>query len=140
MNLYNFMVNKSLNLFPKATFSFKLSLKRNYENCYGKFGWRNLYPHIFWELKKEPSIVVLRKRCSVNSQQIYRRTFMPKYDFSKAALQLYWNNISAWVFSCKFAAYFQSTFSEHLWRPATENCLGSIKSKVEVSYHFIQFG
>ena len=26
------------------------------------------------------------------------------------ALQLYWNHTSAWVFSCKFAAYFQNTF------------------------------
>ena len=26
-------------------------------------------------------------------------------------LQLYWNHTSAWVFSCKFAAYFQDTFS-----------------------------
>ena len=27
------------------------------------------------------------------------------------SLQLYWNRSSAWVFSRKFAAYFQSTFS-----------------------------
>ena len=27
------------------------------------------------------------------------------------AKQLYWNLTSAWVFSCKFAAYFQNTFS-----------------------------
>ena len=34
----------------------------------------------------------------------------------KIALQLYLNCISPWVFSCKFAAYFQNTFSgEHLW-------------------------
>ena len=30
---------------------------------------------------------------------------------SRVALQLYWNHISAWVFSSKFAAYFQNTFS-----------------------------
>ena len=31
------------------------------------------------------------------------------------ALQRYWNHTSAWVFSCKFAAYFQNTFSlEHV--------------------------
>ena len=49
-------------------------------------------------------------------QQIYMRTPMPKCDFSKVALQLYWNQTSAWVFSCKFAAYFQNTFSkEQLW-------------------------
>ena len=28
----------------------------------------------------------------------------------EAAIQ--WNRTSAWVFSCKFAAYFQSTFSK----------------------------
>ena len=43
-------------------------------------------------------------------QQIYRRTLMPKCDFNKVPKQLYWNRTSAWVFSCKFAAYFQSTF------------------------------
>ena len=46
---------------------------------------------------------VLKKRCFENMQQIYRRTVMLKGDFNKVA--------SAWVFSCKFAAYFQSTFS-----------------------------
>ena len=35
-----------------------------------------------------------------------RRTPMPKYDFNKVR-----NRISAWVFTCKFAAYFQNTFS-----------------------------
>ena len=48
-------------------------------------------------------------------EQIYRRTPMPKCDFNKIALHLYWNRTSAWVFSCKFAPYFQNTFSqEHL--------------------------
>ena len=54
---------------------------------------------------------VLRKRCSENMQQIYRRIAMSKCDFNKVALQLYWNHTSAWVFSCKFAAHFQNTFS-----------------------------
>ena len=43
---------------------------------------------------------------------------MPKCDFNKVSkqLQLWWNRTSAWVFSCKFAAYFQNTFSqEHIW-------------------------
>ena len=39
--------------------------------------------------KKEPSRGVLRKRCSENLQQIYRRTPMPKCDFNKIAKQLY---------------------------------------------------
>ena len=62
-------------------------------------------------LQKQPPRGVLWKRCSENMQKIYRRTPMSKYDFNKAALQLYWNYTSAWVFSCKFAAYFQNTFS-----------------------------
>ena len=41
---------------------------------------------------------------------------MSKCDFNKVAKQLYWNQTSAWMFSCKFAAYFQDIFSqEHLW-------------------------
>ena len=46
---------------------------------------------------------------------------MSKCDFNKAALRLYWNYNSAWVLSCKFAIYFQDTFSkEHLWMAAPE--------------------
>ena len=48
------------------------------------------------------------------------RTPMLKCDFNKAALQIYWNHTSAWVFSCKSAAYFQNTyFLEHLWMAAS---------------------
>ena len=51
---------------------------------------------------------------------------MPKCDFNKVALQLYRNHTSAWVFSCKFAAYFQNTFSlGQLWKTASEKlCQG----------------
>ena len=38
---------------------------------------------------KQPSREVLRKRCSENMQQIYRRTLMQKCDFNKVALQPY---------------------------------------------------
>ena len=58
-----------------------------------------------------PSIVAFIKRYPEIMQQIYRRAPMPKCDFNKVALQFYWNNTSAWVFSCKFAAYFQHIFS-----------------------------
>ena len=44
------------------------------------------------QIQKPSSRDVLRKKCSENMQQIYRRTPMPKGDFS-----------------CKFAAYFQSS-------------------------------
>ena len=73
-----------------------------------------------WQFQEQPSRGVLRKRCSENMQQIYWRTTMPKCDFKTAALQLYWNRTSAWVFFCKFATYFQNTFSyEHLWMAAS---------------------
>ena len=62
----------------------------------------------------------LRKRCSENMQQINRRTSMSKYDFNEVALQLYWHRTLAWVFSCKFTAYFQNTFfQEHPWGTAS---------------------
>ena len=71
-------------------------------------------------LEKQPFRGALRKRCSENMQQIYRRTPIPKCDFNKVTLQLYWNYISAWVFCCKFTAYFQNTLSwKHLQVPAS---------------------
>ena len=58
---------------------------------------------------------VLRKSYFVNMKQIYRRTHIPKCGFSKVA-----RYTSAWVFFCKFAAYFRNTFSkEYLWRAAS---------------------
>ena len=54
--------------------------------------------------QKQPPRGFPGKRCSENIQQIYRRTPMPRCNFNK----LYWNHTSAWVFSCKFAAYFQN--------------------------------
>ena len=62
-------------------------------------------------LQKQPSRGVFKKSYSENMQQIFRRTPMPKCDFNKVTLQLYWNHTLAWVFSCKFAAFFQNTFS-----------------------------
>ena len=67
----------------------------------------------WWHAQKQPSGGALRKRCSENMQQIYRKTPMPKCDFNKFAMQFYWNHTSAWVFSCKFAAYFQNSFSQN---------------------------
>ena len=67
-----------------------------------------------YSLQKQPSEGVIIKMCSENMQQIYRRTPMPKCDFNKVALELYWNRTLSWLFSCNFAAYFQNTFSyEH---------------------------
>ena len=71
-------------------------------------------------VQKQPSMGVLRNRCSENMLQIYRRTPLPICDFNKVAFQLYWNRTPAWVFSCIFSAYFQNTFYlEHLWVTAS---------------------
>ena len=65
--------------------------------------------------QKQLSRGVLSKSCSENMRQIYRITPMPKCYFNKVAKQI--NKVankvaihtSAWVFSCKFNAYFQNT-------------------------------
>ena len=44
---------------------------------------------IFTIIQMQPPRAVLKKRYSKNMQKIYRRTPMPKCDFSKVALQLY---------------------------------------------------
>ena len=93
---------------------------------------------------KQPSRGIFIKRCSENMLQIYRRRSMPKCDFNKVALQLYWNRNSAWVFSCKFAAYFQNTFSEeHLWTAASvhsdnTNFYPIISAASDFSFHFLK--
>ena len=56
--------------------------------------------------QKQPSRGVPRKRCYENMQQIYRSTLLK----STLLKQLYCNHTSAWMFSCKFAAYFQNNF------------------------------
>ena len=60
-------------------------------------------------IQKKSSRSVFKKRCSENMQQMYRRTPLSKCNFNKVAFQLYWNRTLAWVFSRKFAAYFQNT-------------------------------
>ena len=63
------------------------------------------------QIQTQLSRGVLRKRCSENIEQICKRTPLMKCDFNKVANQLYLNYTSTWVFSYKFAAYFQNTFS-----------------------------
>ena len=68
-------------------------------------------------LHRQPRIGVLKKRYSEIMQQIYRRTLMSNCDFNKVAKQLYLNNTSTWVFSCKFSAYnFQIPFLKNTSR------------------------
>ena len=67
-----------------------------------------------FDVQKQPSRGVPRNRCSENMQQIYKSTPMPKCDFNKVAKQLYWIYTSAWMFYCKFPAYFQNTFPKKI--------------------------
>ena len=57
---------------------------------------------------------------------------MPKCDFNKVVLQLYWNRTSAWVVSCKFTAYFQKKL---LRRTPTEGffCVPNISASLTAS-------
>ena len=93
--------------------------------CLDERFWDLLY---FACLNSIQSIAIFRSsrpdvflgRCSENVKQIYWRTRMLKSDFNKVSLQIYWNHTLALAFSCKFAAYFQNTFSkEHIWTAAS---------------------
>ena len=58
---------------------------------------------------------------------------MTKCDFNKVTKQLCWNHTLSWVFSCKFAAYFQNPFfKKHLWMAAS----GSCRFNLELWQHF----
>ena len=90
------------------TFYITIVSKKSYKNITLWFCWFSQRKNS--DKQKQPPTGVLKKRCSENMQQIYRRTPMPKSDFNYVAFQLYWNHTTAWVFSCKFAAYCQNTF------------------------------
>ena len=60
--------------------------------------------------QKQPSRCVLRKRCSENIQQIYRRTPMPKYDFNTVALQPYWKRTLLWCSPVNLLHIFRKPF------------------------------
>ena len=58
---------------------------------------------------------------------------MAKCDFNKVAKQLHWNHSSAWVFSCKFTAYFKNTFSkDQLWMAASDYLNLSITQSLKI--------
>ena len=48
-------------------------------------------------------------------QQIYGRTTMPKCDFNKVALQVYWNHTSTWVSPVNLLHIFSTFSQEHFW-------------------------
>ena len=95
----------------------------------------------YTQILKQTSPAVLRKRCSENMQQIYRRTPMAKCSFTKVAKLLYWNHTTTWVFSCRFAAYFQSTFfQEHHCSAASTNSVNNMSPVNRWSFLFFGGG
>ena len=110
--MFQFLVSRSF-FFKKnciAYFTVKVQLK----GFRATMRWQLSFNH-----KKQPSRSVLTKKCFENVQQIYMRTRMPKCDFK--AVQSNFIKITLWHFSCKFAAYFQYTFSkEYRWRNTFE--------------------
>ena len=90
--------------------------------CWAEKNWNAMSFKTFKSSRQE---VFLRKGVLKNMQQIYRRTPIPKCDFNKVALQLYWNCTLTCVFCCKFATYFQNTFSkEDRWVAASAHTNG----------------
>ena len=67
----------------RITIVYTYSESEIFEIAFGKFG-----NFVYRTEQKQPSRGVLRKRCSENMQQIYRRIPMPKCDFNKFAKQL----------------------------------------------------
>ena len=49
-------------------------------------------------------------------QQIYRRTDILHCDFNKVALELYWNNTSAWVSPVNLLHIFRTPFEQNTYR------------------------
>ena len=70
------------------------------------YKWVNIIGSFNSKLQQQLSRGVLRKKCSENMQQIYRRILIPKCDFNNVALQFYWNCTTTWVFFCKFWCIF----------------------------------
>ena len=53
--------------------------------------------------------------CSKFTEDTHAKNTHAEVRFQQSCKQLYWSHTSAWVFSSKFAAYFQNTFSsEHI--------------------------
>ena len=88
-------------------------------------------------IQKQPFRGVLEKRCSENMLQIYRRAPMPKYDFNKVALQLYWNH-KATLLKSHFDM--DNHTSEHLSsRTPLNGCFWTLKLTLQDSVHLPMF-
>ena len=78
------------------------------------------------KFRKQPSRVVLRKKCSENMQQIYRRTPKLKCDFNKIAEQLLLKS----HFGMGVLLQICCIFPEHLFlRTALDGCFWNLKKR-----------
>ena len=89
-------------------------------------------------VQEQPLWGFLKKRCSENMQQIDRRTPIQTCAFNKVVKQLSWNHTSIWMFSCKFAACFQNTFSSEgllLWNFVIIILPSALENHYDYSYY-----
>ena len=110
--------NQLLLVFLKKTVLKTIIKQYHHKQRYGSLffskitWWNHSFQCKFWEIsalirpylkqyfqdtQKQPLRGVLKKRCSENKQQIYRRTLMPTCEIT-------------WVFPWKYAAHFQNIF------------------------------
>ena len=112
--------------FSRTAPTFKLSILY-FQNLKPAFSNRHhsvptSIPCILYNEKQSPILKVLhiKRYSTANIDKIFRRSPIQKCDFINAAMQHYCSHTSAWIFSCKFAAYLQNTyFEEHLSRKQT---------------------
>ena len=65
------------------------------------------------------------------------RSNLPQVFLRSVTFQIYWNRTLAWVFSCKFTAYFQNNSSEvHIWGAASDR--GKLWNKTILTKAFIK--
>ena len=69
--------------------------------------WSKNFQNYRMAQQKQPYRGVLKKRCSEKCSK-----FTGEHScWSAISIKLQWNHTSAWVVSCKYAAYFQKNFS-----------------------------
>ena len=113
------------------TFTLQAKIKECFCYCKRvvKVYWREMSQNVLHVTVLKVSEAAIQ-RCSYKKvlwkyAQIYKRAPMPKSDFNKVALLLYWNCTLAWMFSCKFAAYIQFHFTNCLFN-ANDSCLKNL--------------
>ena len=85
--------------------------------------------YLVFKCQKQPSKSVLRKSCSENMQQIYRKRPMPKCDFNKVALQ-----------SCLTLLHiFRTTFPQNTFRGLLLGCGPTTSDSLSTLFFIIKY-